>query len=124
MKDFRDLKVWEKSHELTLAAYEATATFPKQEMFGLVSQIRRCASSVPANIAEGCGRRRNGEFHRFLQIAMGSASELEYHLLLSRDLKFLDEQVYRPLNDRVEEIKRMLSSLARKVDGERSKFKG
>lgn len=124
MKNFRDLKVWEKSHELTLVAYEATANFPKQEMFGLVSQIRRCASSIPANIAEGCGRRGNGEFHRFLQIAMGSASELEYHLLLSHDLKFLDEQIYRPLNDRVEEVKRMLSSLARKVDGERSKFKG
>jgi four helix bundle protein len=124
MKNFRDLKVWEKAHELALAAYEATASFPKQEMFGLVSQIRRCASSIPANIAEGCGRRGNGEFHRFLQIAMGSASELEYHLLLSRDLKFLNEPIYRPLNDRVEEVKRMLTALARKVDGERSKFRG
>jgi four helix bundle protein len=94
MKSFRDLKVWEKSHELALAAHDATADFPKQEMFGLVSQIRRCATSIPANIAEGCGRRGNGEFHRFLQIAMGSASELEYHLLLSRDLKFLDGQIY------------------------------
>ena len=92
VKSFRDLKVWEKSHSLALAAYDATANFPKQEMFGLVSQIRRCASSIPANIAEGCGRRGNGEFHRFLQIAMGSASELEYHLLLSRDLKFLDAE--------------------------------
>jgi four helix bundle protein len=82
VKSFRDLKVWEKSHSLALAAYDATANFPKQEMFGLVSQIRRCASSIPANIAEGCGRRGNGEFHRFLQIAMGSASALEYHLLL------------------------------------------
>jgi four helix bundle protein len=108
MKSFRDLKVWEKSHELTLAAYDATSSFPKQEMFGLVSQIRRCASSIPANIAEGCGRRGNGEFHRFLQIAMGSASELEYHLLLSRDLKFLDAQLHSSLNSRVEEVKRML----------------
>ena len=71
MKDFRDLKVWEKAHALTLACYAATANFPKQEMFGLISQIRRAGSSVPANIAEGCGRRGNGEFHRFLQIAMG-----------------------------------------------------
>jgi four helix bundle protein len=124
MKSFRDLKVWEKSHELALAAYDATANFPRQEMFGLVSQIRRCASSIPANIAEGCGRRGNGEFHRFLQIAIGSASELEYHLLLSRDLKFLDAELYASLNSRVEEVKRMLSSLIRKVDEERSKLKG
>jgi four helix bundle protein len=124
MKSFRDLKVWEKSHELALAAYGATANFPKQEMFGLVSQIRRCATSIPANIAEGCGRRGNGEFHRFLQIAMGSASELEYHLLLSRDLKFLDMELHGSLNCRVEEVKRMLSSLIRKVDEERSKLKG
>jgi len=123
MKSFRDLKVWEKSHELALAAYDATANFPKQEMFGLVSQVRRCASSIPANIAEGCGGRGNGEFHRFLQIAMGSASELEYHLLLSRDLKFLDGQAYISLNGRVEEVKRMLASLVRKVDEERSKFR-
>jgi four helix bundle protein len=98
MKSFRDLKVWEKAHELTLAAYDATSNFPKQEMFGLVPQIRRCASSIPANIAEGCGRRGNGEFHRFLQIAMGSASELEYHLLLSRDLKILDTELHASLN--------------------------
>ncbi|HEY2497799.1 MAG TPA: four helix bundle protein [Candidatus Angelobacter sp.] len=123
MKSFRDLKVWEKSHELALAAYDATTNFPKQEMFGLISQIRRCAASVPANIAEDCGRRGNGEFHRFLQIAMGSASELEYHLLLSRDLKFLDDEIYKALNGRVEEVKRMLASLARKVDEERSKFR-
>ena len=124
MKNFRDLKVWEKSHELTLAAYDATSNFPKQEMFGLVSQIRRCATSIQANIAEGCGRRGNGEFHRFLQIASGSASELEYHLLLSRDLKFMDAEIHRSLNHRVEEVKRMLASLARKVDEERSKFRG
>src|SRR5882672_2084061 len=116
MKNFRDLQVWEKSHELVLACYEVTAGFPKHELFGLVSQIRRCSASVPANIAEGCGRRGNGEFHRFLQIAMGSASELEYHFLLSRDLKFLDGEIYSSLNDRVEEVKRMLASLARKVD--------
>jgi four helix bundle protein len=124
MKNFRDLKVWEKSHELALAAYDATSNFPKQEMFGLVSQIRRCATSIPANIAEGCGRRGNGEFHRFLQIASGSASELEYHLLLSRDLKFMDAETHRSLNHLVEEIKRMLASLSRKVDEERSKFRG
>ena len=119
MKDFRDLKVWEKAHALVLACYEATGNFPKQEMFGLISQIRRAGSSIPANIAEGCGRRGNGEFHRFLQIAMGSASELEYHLLLSRDLKFLNPVDYDRLALQVTETKRMLAALTRKVGSER-----
>jgi four helix bundle protein len=105
MKNFRDLQVWEKSHELVLACYETTAGFPKHELFGLVSQIRRYSASVPANIAEGCGRRGNGEFHRFLQIAMGSASELDYHLLLSRDPKFIDAACYERLQPKVEEVK-------------------
>jgi four helix bundle protein len=119
MKDFRDLKVWEKAHALALACYEVTVAFPKQEMFGLVSQIRRSGASIPANIAEGCGRRGNGEFHRFLQMAMGSASELEYHLLLSRDLKFMDSPKYDQIIVQVTEVKRMLAALVRKVDSER-----
>jgi four helix bundle protein len=92
MKDFRDLKVWEKAHEVVLACYDLTAHFPKHEVFGIVSQIRRAASSVAANIAEGCGRGGSAEFQRFLHMAMGSASELEYHMLLSRDLQFLAEK--------------------------------
>ena len=119
MKDFRDLKVWEKAHALALTCYEVTVKFPKQEMFGLVSQIRRAGGSIPANIAEGCGRRGNGEFHRFLQMAMGSASELEYHLLLSKDLRFLDYADYDRLELQVTEIKRMLAALIRKIDVER-----
>lgn len=124
MKDFRDLKVWEKAHELTLACYALTTAFPKQEMFGLVSQIRRSASSIPANIAEGCGRRGNAELHRFLQMGMGSASELEYHLLLSRDLNFLKVDDYEDLQRRVTEVKRMLASVIQKVDAERKRFAG
>jgi four helix bundle protein len=89
MKDFRDLRVWRKAHELTLLAYRCTATFPREELYGLTSQIRRCAASVAANIAEGCGKRGNAEFQRFLNISTGSASELEYHFLLSRDLHLL-----------------------------------
>jgi four helix bundle protein len=81
MKDFRDLKVWGKAHDLALDCYTLTANFPKNEIFGIVSQIRRAGSSIGANIAEGCGRGGNGEFQRFLQMAMGSASELENHLL-------------------------------------------
>jgi four helix bundle protein len=89
MKDFRELKVWQKGHELTLLMYRTTETLPRSELFGLTSQIRRCTSSIPANIAEGCGRLGNSELHRFLQMACGSASELEYHLLLARDLGYI-----------------------------------
>jgi four helix bundle protein len=119
MKDFRDLKVWEKAHALTLACYEATKPFPREEIFGLVSQIRRASSSIPANIAEGCGRRGNAELHRFLQMAMGSASELEYHLLLSKDLGYVKPEAQQRMTTQVQEVKRMLASLIRKVDSER-----
>lgn len=120
MKNFRDLQVWQKAHVLTLNSYKATSQFPRGELYGLVSQIRRCSASIGANIAEGCGRRGNGEFHRFLQIASGSASELEYHFLLSRDLGFITANDYSGLNDAVVELKRMLSSLSRKVDQARN----
>ena len=94
MKDFRDLEVWRHSHRLTLDVYRESKNFPMDERFGLTSQIRRCAASIPANIAEGCGRRGDGEFHRFLPIAMGSASELDYHLLLAKDLEYLGHTAY------------------------------
>lgn len=119
MKDFRDFKVWNKAHELVLAIYRATETFPKHEMFGLVSQIRRCGSSIPANIAEGCGRLGNAELHRFLQIACGSANEMEYHLLLAKDLGYLSEESYLILDQQLAEVKRMLVALTRKVGSER-----
>ncbi len=83
MKDFKELKVWEKAHALTLLVYAETRTFPKEELYGLTSQLRRSAASVAANVVEGCGRRSDGEFTRFLQISRGSAAELEYHLLLA-----------------------------------------
>lgn len=119
MKSFRDLRVWEKAHSLALHSYQATNGFPKSEMFGLTSQIRRAAVSVAANIAEGCGKRGNAEFQRFLNIAGGSASELEYHFLLAHDLHLLDDKVYVGLNTTVIEVKRMLSALARKVETDR-----
>jgi len=111
MKDFRQLKVWEKSHQLALAIYKATKGFPKEELYGLTSQIRRASMSIPTNIAEGCGRNTDKEFARFLQIAMGSASETEYQLLLSYDLEILTKAQYDKLNTDVTEIKRMLASL-------------
>jgi len=115
MKDFRNLKVWQKSHELALSIYKATLPFPRGEIYGLVSQLRRAASSVPANIAEGCGCNGNREFARFLGIALRSASETEYHLLLSRDLGYLDIETYENLNNRAVEVKRMLTGFIQKL---------
>jgi len=118
MKDFRQLKVWEKSHQLALAVYQATREFPREELYGLTSQIRRASMSVPTNIAEGCGRNTDAEFARFLQIAMGSASETEYQLILARDLEFLSKESYEKLHKDVEEIKRMLASLLKTIRAE------
>jgi four helix bundle protein len=117
MEDFKNLKVWAKAHEMTLAVYRKTQTFPKEEVYGLTSQLRRAAASIGANIAEGCGRRSDGEMSRFLQIARGSASELEYHLLLARDLHLLKALDFEDLEGRVLEIQRMLASFSARVRG-------
>jgi four helix bundle protein len=119
MRDFKKLKVWEKSHQLALAVYQATAKFPPRELYGLTSQLRRSGASIPANIAEGCGRNGDTELARFLQIAMGSASELEYHLLLSRDLALLDSTEYEELARDTTEVKRMLTSFIHRLRADR-----
>jgi four helix bundle protein len=110
MQDFRKVEVWEKAHDVALHVYEITRAFPKEEMYGLTSQIRRASTSIPINIAEGCGRRSDREMAYFLQIAMGSASELEYQLLLARDLKYIALDAYQKVNCNVEEIKKMLAT--------------
>jgi len=115
MQDYRKLKVWRKAHELTLAVYAATAAFPREEQYGLTSQIRRSASSIPSNIAEGCGRDGNAELRRFLFVALGSANELEYQLLLSRELGFLAPDTHETLSAAASEIKQMLSALIAKM---------
>jgi four helix bundle protein len=119
VKDFRELKVWEMGHKLALTSYKVTSGFPKQELFGLTSQIRRSSSSIPANIAEGCGRLGNSELHRFLQIACGSVSELEYHFLLAKDLRYLSQPDYDSVQKELLDVKRMLVALTRKVGSER-----
>jgi four helix bundle protein len=119
MKDFHELKVWQKAHQLTLAVYQITATFPREELYGLTTQLRRCSSSIPANLAEGCGRNGDGEFARFCSIAMGSASELEYHLLLARDLKLIKPKDHTELSRPATELKRMLTALLQKLNAER-----
>jgi four helix bundle protein len=115
VRDFHDLKVWVKAHELVLAVYRASAGFPQEEIYGLTAQLRRAAVSIAANIAEGCGRSTETEFGRFLQIAMGSASETQYHLLLARGLKFLKTADHQHLEERVTEVKRMLASLIQRL---------
>lgn len=119
MRDFRTLQVWEKAHHLTLAVYKATATFPQSELYGLTSQIRRAGASIPANIAEGCGRDTEAELARFMHIAAGSASELEYHLLFAHDLGFLPTAIYNELHTNITEIKRMLTSFTQKLKADR-----
>ncbi len=115
MRDFRELKVWWKGHRLTLDVYGATAGFPREESYGLTAQIRRSCASIPANIAEGCGRSGDAELARFMQIAMGSASELEYHLLLAHDLVFLNTEEHQTLSTKTQEVKRMLSTFINKL---------
>lgn len=119
MRNFRELKVWEKAHHLTLGVYKASQSFPRDEIYGLTSQIRRASVSVPANIAEGCGRNGDAELALFLQIAMGSASELDYHLMLARDLTLLNSADYEWLAIDVVEVKRMLTSFIQKLKADR-----
>jgi four helix bundle protein len=104
---------------LTLDVYMTTAGFPRAELYGLTSQMRRCSASIGANIAEGCGKRGNNEFQRFLQIASGSASELDYHFLLARDLHFMAEPDYKRMAGNLSELRKMLTSLLQKINTER-----
>ncbi|MGO9084734.1 MAG: four helix bundle protein [Candidatus Sulfotelmatobacter sp.] len=120
MTDFKQLKVWRKAHEMTLDIYHLTAAFPKEEMYGLTSQLRRASASIGANIAEGCGRRSDGEMCRFLQIARGSASEVEYHTLLARDLHFLADKDCEMVTRQADELQRMLTGLMRSVRSPKS----
>ena len=119
MRDFRKLQVWHTSHHIALATYHVTRSFPKDEQFGIVSQMRRASYSIPSNIAEGCGRDSDAELARFMTIAMGSASELEYFNLLAKDLEYLTLSDFENLNVKVIEVKRMLAPFIKrlKADG-------
>jgi four helix bundle protein len=115
MRDFRELKVWEKGHRLTLKLYTLTRPFPRDEQYGLTAQIRRAAASIGANIAEGSGRRTSRDFARYLQVALGSASELQYHLLLAADLELVSRADYEQLDCETGEVKRMLTGFIKKL---------
>ncbi len=115
MRDFKNFKVWEKAHHFTLQVYEITKDFPSDERFGLTAQLRRASASVPTNIAEGCGRDSERELARFMSIAAGSASEVEYQLLLAYELNYIRNELYEELNLQVNEVKMMLNSFIKKL---------
>lgn len=115
MQNFKDLKVWQKAHQSTLDIYRASAKFPKEEVYSLTNQLRRAASSVPANIAEGCGKNTQADFANFLNISLGSANEAEYFLILSKDLDYLTEEQFTILSNSINEVKAMLIGLIGKV---------
>ncbi len=119
MGDYKKLAVWEKSHQFALDVYRATAAFPKDELYGLTSQIRRASVSIASNIVEGSGRGGDGELIRFLRIAAGSAHEVEYQLLLAHDLGFLSKEIYQQLENESIQIKRMLSGLIQTLETRR-----
>ena len=108
MRDFHKLGIWQRSHQLTLDVYRASKAFPKDELFGLTSQIRRAASSIPTNIAAGCGRASNKDYAHFLQIAIGSASEAEYELLLAHDLEYINDEAFNKLTSETIAIRKMI----------------
>jgi four helix bundle protein len=111
MRNYRDLEVWGSAHRLTLRVYQLTRAFPRDEMYGLISQIRRSASSIGANLAEGCGAGTDSAFARYVQHSSASASELDYHLLLARDLGYLSETDYAPASEELSSIRRRLTAL-------------
>jgi len=115
MQNYKDLRVWSKSHELALEIYKSTKGFPKDELYSLTNQIRRASSSIPANIAEGCGKNTSNDFANYLNISLGSANETEYFILLSKDLGYLSSEDYHALDKLVNEIKAMLILLIQKV---------
>ena len=115
MQDFRNLAIWRRAHELTLEIYQETAAFPEREVFGITSQMRRSAASLATNIAEGCGRGSDADFARFLQISLGSASELEYQILLASDLGYLPPASSMSLMKQVQTFKKMTAALLRKT---------
>jgi len=108
MRDFRELKVWQKAHQLVLDVYRRSIHFPSDERFGLTAHLRKSATSVPSNIAEGCGRDTDKELARFLDMAAGSTNELDYQLLLAHDLGYLPSDDHRHLTNQAAEVRRML----------------
>ena len=116
MRNYRDLQVWKTAHDLTLELYRVSQRFPREEIYGITGQLRRATVSIGANLAEGCGRRTSTELARFVRIALGSASELDYHLLLSRDLGFMSSDDFTSSTAKLTEVRKMLTSFLQSVE--------
>jgi four helix bundle protein len=123
MRDIRKIQVWERAHQFALQVYKITSSFPKEELYGLTSQMRRAAISIPSNTAEGCGRDTQAELARFVHIAGGSASELEYQLILAHDLGYIGDEIYPDLNSAIYKIKRMLVGFEKAVKANSNKLR-
>ena len=115
MQNYQDLKVWQKSHQFVLSVYQLTNDFPKNEIFGLTSQMRRATVSISANLAEGCGKNSTLDIANYSQISLGSLHETEYYLLLSKDLHYISIEIFEKRNSEIREIKAMLISLIKRV---------
>lgn len=111
MRDFKKYDIWQLSHSFTLEIYKITSDFPNEEIYGLTSQIRRVSASIPTNISEGCGRNSDKEFNQFLNIALGSANETEYLLILSKDLNYITSEIFESLEKDINQIKSKIYKL-------------
>ena len=120
MGSYRSLRVWERAHKLVLDVYTTTRSFPREEIYGLTSQMRRAAASIPANLAEGCGRESDKELARFARISLGSATELDYYVILSTDLGYVPEAQALQIAEELSDIRKMLSALAASLAEPRS----
>lgn len=116
MRDFKKYDIWQLSHSLTLEIYKITTYFPKEELYGLSSQMRRASASIPTNIAEGCGRNSDKEFNQFLNIALGSACETEYLLILSKDLNYMSSEIFNDIETQINHIKSKIYNLKVKLN--------
>ena len=116
MQDFKNLKVWQKAHELALFTYKITAEFPKEELFGLRNTLRKTSVDIPAFIAEGCAKENNSEFARSIATTIALSNKLEYYALMSKDLTFLSDTVHTDYIDRIVEVRKMLSGLNKRLD--------
>lgn len=115
MRDYRKYEIWKKSHQLALDVYRVTKSFPKEEMYGITSQLRRCSLSIPTNIVEGSGRNSQKEFAHFINIASGSAAETEYLIRFSFDVKYLNENDFNKINEELTSIRKMLNAFHQKI---------
>lgn len=115
MQDFKNLKVWQKAHELALYTYRVTTDFPKEELFGLRNTLRKTSVDIPALIAEGCAKENNSEFSRSIAHAIALANRIEYYTLVARDLELIGKEVHSEFTEHIVEVRKMLSGFNQRL---------